>query len=182
MSLVRVVWLRFLPWPCAARVLAPGRTVFIIFTTILRWECLIGSLMLRVLRTRALVFSALSEVLKVPILVIRPPHLLDRLATFIVRAQRYQSLPTYCFKFAVTPKSRATDSSALLRLFVDPNRPLSQGNAHVTASPWLMTIFPALNRKRFATVFQSISCSKFPSRSYCLSYRWSIGVNCLSLE
>jgi hypothetical protein len=181
-SLVRVVWLRFLPWLCAARVLAPGRTVFIIFTTILQWRCLISSLMLRVLRTRALVFSDLSEVLKAPILVVRPPHLIDRLVTFIVRAQQCQSLLTYCFKFAATPKSRAIDSSALLRLFVDPNRPLSQGNAHVTASPWLMTISPALNRKRFATVFQSISCSKFPSRSYCLSYRWSIGVNCLSPE
>ena len=182
MSLVRVVWLRFLPWLCAALVLAPGRTVSIIFTTILQWECLIGSLRLRVLRTRALVFSALSEFLKVPILVVRPPRLLERLATFIVRAQQGQSLPTYCFKFAATPKSRATDSSASLHLFVDPNRPLSQGNAHATASPLLRTIAPALNRKRFATVFQSISCSKFPSRSYCLSYHWSIGANCLSPE
>jgi len=29
-----------------------------------------------------------------------------------------------------------------------------------------MLINPALNRKRSAVVFQSVSCSKFPSRSY----------------
>ncbi len=91
--------------------------------------------MLRVLRTRALVFSDLSEVLKAPILVVRPPHLIDRLVTFIVRAQQCQSLLTYCFKFAATLKFRAIDSSALLHRFADPNRSLPQGNAHVTALP-----------------------------------------------